>query len=68
VNRQEIPHNTPEQVRLYLQAALELVEELEPPDDLRGIFYAKAIDLLSAKQLIVEQLAPGVLGNLGRPH
>lgn len=56
--RHEIPNNTPEQVRAYLGGALELVDELGPPDDLRRPFFEKACDLLSGKQLMMEQPAP----------
>lgn len=51
----EHPHNSDEQVRDYLQAALALVDDLEPPDDLRGLCFAKAVDLLSSKQIFYEQ-------------
>lgn len=52
---QEYPHNTREQVERYLTDALQLVVELEPPDDLRGICLSKAVDLLSSKQIMYEQ-------------
>jgi hypothetical protein len=48
-------HNEPEQVEAYLRGALALVEELEPPADLREATFTKAVDLLSAKTL---QVAP----------
>jgi hypothetical protein len=54
----EHPHNSDEQVRDYLQAALALVANLEPPDDLRGVCFAKAVDLFAAKQIFYEQAAP----------
>jgi hypothetical protein len=56
--RHEMPNNTPEQVRAYLGGALELVDELGPPDDLRRECFAKAVDLLSVKQILLEQPAP----------
>lgn len=56
--RHEIPNNTPEQVRAYLGGALELVDELGPPDDLRREFFGKAVDLLASKQLVMEQPQP----------
>lgn len=59
--RIELPHNTPEQVREYLAAALAIVDELDPDDDLRGVAFAKAVDLLAAKQITIEQIAP--IGN-----
>jgi len=56
--RHDIPNNTPEQVLAYLGGALELMDELGPPDDLRREFFAKAVDLLSGKQIVMEQPAP----------
>jgi hypothetical protein len=54
----EHPHNTDAQVQDYLQAALALVADLEPPDDLRQVAFAKAVDLFAAKQIVFEQPAP----------
>lgn len=56
--RHELPNNTPEQVRAYLGGALELVDELGPPDDLRRPFFEKAVQLLAEKQILLEQPAP----------
>lgn len=58
----EMPHNTPEQVREYLSAALELTEDLDPPADLRTAVFVKAADLFAAKQITVEQVVPGIPG------
>ena len=55
--RFEQPHNSPEQVREYLAGALALVDELDPPDDLRVAAFTKACDLISAKQIVYEQPA-----------
>ena len=66
VRRHEHPDNTPEQVRDYLRAALELVAELEPPDDLRVATFTKAADLFASKHVTLEQLAPAGLV-LGKP-
>jgi hypothetical protein len=41
-------HNDAAQVEDYCRAALALVEELEPPADLRPLVFAKAVDLLSS--------------------
>lgn len=64
--RVEYPHNTERQVHDYLTKALTLVAELDPPDDLRGAVFVKAVDLYSAKQITVEQVMPAgvVLGGL----
>jgi hypothetical protein len=44
-------HNDAGQVEDYCRAALALVDELDPPADLRPLVFAKAVDLLSAKTL-----------------
>jgi hypothetical protein len=49
-------HNDAAQVEDYCRAALALVDELDPPADLRPLVFAKAVDLLSAKTL---QCVPG---------
>jgi hypothetical protein len=56
LNKHEVRNNTPEQVGLYLQSALDLVDELGPPDDLREAFFTQAVGLLSGKQILVEQM------------
>lgn len=61
VTKTEVPHNTPEQVREYLQAALELVDELAVPDDLRAAALAAAVTLLSVKQVFFEQVPSGIV-------
>jgi hypothetical protein len=61
----EHQHNTTEQVRAYLSFALDVVADLEIPDDLREVAFAKAVDLFSSKQIFYEQ--PTVIPNL-RPH
>lgn len=51
-------HHTAQQVRGYLDEAKRIVDELEVSSDLREIAYAKAVDLLAAKQVFYEQIAP----------
>lgn len=58
----ERPNNTPEQVREYLHAALELVAELEPPDDLRVALFTKAVELTAGKTMSAQPLAAGADG------
>lgn len=62
IQREEHPHNTPEQVREYVREGLAVVAELEVPDDLRVAAFTKAVDLASAKSVTVTQLAPVGLG------
>jgi hypothetical protein len=45
-------YNTPEQAREYLREALAIVDELEPPDDLRGLVFDKAAQLVAAKAIV----------------
>lgn len=61
----ELHHNTPEEVETWLAAALDLVNAAEIDGDLRGIAFAKAIDLLAAKQIQFEQFVPGAAIDLG---
>lgn len=56
--KSELVHNTPEQVREYLAGALGLVATDDVPDDLRVAYFGKAVDLLAAKSITVEQIAP----------
>jgi hypothetical protein len=62
--RHEYPYNTSEQVRDYLTEALLIVDELDPPEDLRGLVFAKAAELVSGKQIVFEQ--PAMLPDLAR--
>ena len=59
MRKAEYPHNTSEQVRGYLRDALEIVAELDPPADLAPIVLTKAVDLLAAKQVVMEPIAVG---------
>lgn len=63
----EIPHNSPEQIEDYLRSALELVERLEVPDDLRVAAFTKAVDLFASKQLLLEQAPPLGVGGMEIP-
>jgi hypothetical protein len=65
VQRNEIQHNTYEQVRTYLAEALEMTEASECPDDLRVAFFAAAANMLASKQVVITQAAPMQLPNFG---
>lgn len=62
VSKNEYHHNTREQVVEYVTIALNIVEELDPPSDLREIAFSKALDMISAKQIVMEQTQPATLG------
>jgi len=64
MRRTEEPHNTPEQVRGYLDEALTVVRELELDDELRVPAFLKAVDLLAAKQVFFEQPQPLPIGHV----
>jgi hypothetical protein len=51
----EHPLNTIEQVTDYLRAALGIVDDLDPPEDLRVVCFGKAAELVAAKQIFFEQ-------------
>jgi hypothetical protein len=61
--RTELHSYTREQAEEHLRDALRLVDLVEPPEDLRGLAFAKAVEMLSQKQIIHEQVAP-ILGAL----
>jgi hypothetical protein len=65
IQRQEIPNNTPDQVFAYVNAALALVDQIEPPDDLRAPVFEKACDLFAGKQVLMVQPQSVDLGALG---
>lgn len=65
MRRTEQPHNTREQVVEYLSTAAAIVGELELDDDLKVPAFLKACDLIAAKQITFEQLAPDTIGLLG---
>lgn len=58
----ELHHNTPAQVRAYLREALDVVAELDPPDDLREACFQTACNLTSAKQIMMSQSPIGIPG------
>lgn len=62
MRRSEQHHNTPDQVEEYLRAALAVTDEIDPPADLRPAMFTAAVNLISGKQLILEQDPPVLLG------
>jgi hypothetical protein len=66
MTKHEVPNNTPEQVLAYVNAALAIVAEVEPDDDLRAAVFAAAYAGVSGKQIIMEQQQAGLsLDGLG---
>ena len=55
LRKQESHHNTTDEVEGWLGAAVDLVERLEVPDDLRVAAFSAAVGLLAAKQIFYEQ-------------
>lgn len=70
MQRQEIPNNTPAQVREYVREALAIVEEIAPPGELREAVFAGALNLVSGKQIVMMQPQPMDLSalKLGNRH
>lgn len=60
-----VRHHTEAEVKGYVEGALRIVGEVELDDELRGIAFAKAIELLSGKVFIQGQEVPASL-DLGR--
>jgi len=56
----EYPNNTPEQVREYLQTAADIVAELDIAPDLIPHAFVQAVGLVSAKQVVLEQVGLGM--------
>ncbi len=65
--KSEIPHNSDEQVREYVEKALALVNDLDTPGDLRVAAFVEAIKLYAAKQVMIEAIQPGI-GGLAIPR
>ena len=51
----ELYHNTEAQVVELITFAAALVEQLDLPEDLRGVAFAKAVDLKASKQVFIDQ-------------
>lgn len=65
--RTEQFHYTEEQVRDHLRDTLAIVDDLVVPEDLRAIAFQVVYNSLSAKQIVVEQIAP-VLPTMAVPR
>jgi hypothetical protein len=60
-----LQHHPPDQARTILAAALELVDDLGPPNDLREAFFGKAVDLLATRTAVPTAPVPmGAMGGL----
>jgi hypothetical protein len=64
----EYHNNTPEQVREYLQGAVDAVDAVDIPPDLIPVAFEKAVDLLSGKQIVLEQVGLGMAIPQGNHH
>jgi len=68
LNRQEIQHNTAEQVREYLDQAQAIADEHGVDREREPEVFCKLLDLVSTKQIITLQQPPvPILGQLP-PH
>ena len=56
----EYQNNTPEQVREYLQTAADIVEAVDIPPDLVPAAFVQAVQLVAARQVVLEQIGLGV--------
>jgi hypothetical protein len=65
--RQELPNNTPEQVDAYLRAALQLVDDINPPGDLREAVFTAGVNLIAGKQILMAEPQPINLGAFAIP-
>jgi hypothetical protein len=55
MRRQEIPHNTPEQIKGYLDEAYRIVAESPLPEELHAVVLPEIIRLVASKQIVMEQ-------------
>lgn len=55
---QAVRHHTRDEVEGYIREALAIVTNDYMPDDLQGIAFSKAIELLSGKLFIEDRTAP----------
>lgn len=65
----ELHHNTPEQVAYYVQTAVDMLDALDIPDDLRPQAFALGVNLIASKQIVYEDadVSP-VLRGLAMPR
>lgn len=69
MRRVEYPHHTPEQLKGYLDDAITILGELDIEPELREAVFTKVVELLAAKQIVVEQVAAPLMTIPGRgPH
>jgi hypothetical protein len=68
MRRQEFPHYTPEQVAGHLDEAWRIVSEAGLPEEVEPAALAGVLGLLAAKQIVFEQVQPGLLPNLAAHH
>lgn len=55
ITRQEVYNYTPEQVETHIADAINLVDALEVPADLRSAAFVQACALLSGKQVLLQE-------------
>lgn len=53
--------HTPDEIEEAIEQALAMLERVAPPDDLRVTAFGKAVDLLTGKNVQIEQFQPGGL-------
>lgn len=56
----EVPHNSDEQVREYVEKAVALADELTGKDDRWPVVFTGALSLYAAKAVGIEQIQPGI--------
>ena len=65
MQRQEIPNHTPEQVHGHIAQALVLLDDFELTADERAHLLPHVVTILSGKQIVQMEFAPG---GLALPH
>lgn len=68
MQRMDIQHHTPEEVRRYLSAALVMVEDIDAPDDLRAVVFTQAATMLASKSVQLQAAQPVMMPSMAIPQ
>lgn len=69
MQREEIPNNTPSQVREYIREAIAIADEYTREDGEWEPIFREAVRMIAGKQIVMTQAPPLMLGTPGvSPH
>ena len=64
--QREIHHNTEDQCEQYVRRALDILERVDPPEDLRPAVFSVLAGFVASKQIFFDQPLPGGILRPGR--